>query len=554
MSKYELRFDPKTIEHLGVKMYATLPPALAELISNAYDADASKVIVEFFEQNGTPKAITIYDDGTGMSSEDIQKKFLVIGRNRRQDEGDKPSPKFKRLPTGKKGLGKLALFGLAKEVKVDTIKNNLRNRFTLNWDSLRAAQGVYNPQTDLVDQNVKRTSGTTIQLDDLKRKSPFDIEAIADSLSRIFIVHSAFQIILKDSKGKTVTITNDRRYGNVEEQFKWTEKDLIESNSDYYGKVELSFVTAKTPIPPSSGLRGIAIFSRGKLVNSPEYFSDSTSSHFYQYLTGWIKADFIDLLDEDVISTNRQSINWENPEMAAFREYLSALIARVGQDWRKRRAEKKDRQFKHDTGIDKEQWFNTLPTDVRQSVETIVKQMGDSEEVGETYAPVVKALYSLIPEYPLLHWRHLHECIKDGVAVYYKNEQFGHAADQGVKLYAEKLRKLSQRDVDGVGLADLFAVARDKKTIVKAPTVQINGLVTESDINMQEGQQYLTRGLITGFRNPVNHSPMATVVPSVISELDCLNMLSLISYLATRLDSATVNEGAAKRDCEPAKQ
>jgi uncharacterized protein (TIGR02391 family) len=72
--------------------------------------------------------------------------------------------------------------------------------------------------------------------------------------------------------------------------------------------------------------------------------------------------------------------------------------------------------------------------------------------------------------------------------------------------------------------------------------------------DMQEGQQYLTRGLITGFRNPVNHSPMATVVPSVISELDCLNMLSLISYLATRLDSATVNEGAAKRDCEPAKQ
>lgn len=43
----KMTFDPKTIEHLGVKMYSTLPPALAELISNAYDADAGKVILEF---------------------------------------------------------------------------------------------------------------------------------------------------------------------------------------------------------------------------------------------------------------------------------------------------------------------------------------------------------------------------------------------------------------------------------------------------------------------------------------------------------------------------
>lgn len=98
-----LKFDPKTIEHLGVKMYATLPPALAELISNAYDADASEVTITFLEQNGTPKAITVEDNGTGMSLKDIQGKFLVIGRNRRE-EGDSPSAKFGRLATGKKGL------------------------------------------------------------------------------------------------------------------------------------------------------------------------------------------------------------------------------------------------------------------------------------------------------------------------------------------------------------------------------------------------------------------------------------------------------------------
>ncbi|GAO96692.1 ATP-binding protein [Pseudomonas syringae] len=105
--EFEMKFDPKTIEHLGVRMYSTLPPALAELISNAYDADSSSVSLRFHESGGKPISINIVDDGHGMSSSDIQEKFLVIGRNRRKDDGDKPTTVFKRLPTGKKGLGKV---------------------------------------------------------------------------------------------------------------------------------------------------------------------------------------------------------------------------------------------------------------------------------------------------------------------------------------------------------------------------------------------------------------------------------------------------------------
>lgn len=535
-----LKFDPKTIEHLGVKMYSTLPPALAELISNAYDADASEVTITFLEQNGTPIDITVEDNGTGMSSIDIQEKFLVIGRNRRKDEGNNPSKKFGRLATGKKGLGKLALFGLAKEISVDTVKDGLRNRFRLNWDALLASSDTYNPQVDVEDKKVNHGSKTIIQLSDLKRKSPFDLEAIANSLSRIFIVDANFKIRLKDGKGHDITIAENRRYSNIEQQFTWDENDIIDPNSDYFGKVKIFLATGITPIPPSSGLRGVALFSRGKLVNAPEYFSDSTSSHFYQYLTGWIKADFIDLLDEDVISTNRQALNWDQPQMSKFREFLSMVIAKVGQDWRKRRANKKDKDVEDVTGINKERWFSTLPSDIKISVEAIVKKMGESEEVSETFAPVVRALYTIVPEYPLLHWRHLHTSIKDGVLEYYKNQQYGHAADQGTKLYAALIRKLATTDKDGVDLASFFGFNYEAATkkIVKSPTIPVNDLSTESLRNMQEGQGTLTRGLMQGFRNPINHAPMSAIVPSVISELDCLNILSLVSYLANKLEYA----------------
>jgi len=530
MTDFELRFDPKTIEHLGVKMYSTLPPALAELISNAYDADSETVTISFHEQNKEPKSITIIDSGTGMSADDIQNKFLVIGRNRRNEEGDKPSEKYQRLPTGKKGLGKLALFGLAKEITVDTVKDGFRNRFVLNWDNLLSAQGKYNPKSEIQNEKTDKLNGTTIKLSSLKRKTPFDIESLADNLSKIFIIDSNFSIELKSTDGESVIIDNERKYKNIEAQFSWTEEDLIVFDSEYYSKIQLKFITAKTPIPPNSGLRGITLFSRGKLVNAPEYFASSTSSHFFQYLTGWIKADFIDLVDEDVIATNRQSVNWDHPEMSKLREFLSTLIMDVSRQWREKRTTKKDSDFKDSTGIDKEKWISTLPSEVKKSVEKIVDSMSKDEGVSETYVPIIKALHDIVPEYPLLHWRHLNVALRNRIKNYYENRQYGEAADQGIKIFCEEIRKITGLVTDGAQLTgDAFGG--------NTPRVIVADIATESGSNIQKGQDHLSRGLIQGFRNPINHAPIDSVVPSIFTELDCLNILSLISYLMTKLDN-----------------
>ena len=49
MTQEELKvtFDINTIDHLGVKLYSTLPPMIAELVSNAWDADAKNVYINF---------------------------------------------------------------------------------------------------------------------------------------------------------------------------------------------------------------------------------------------------------------------------------------------------------------------------------------------------------------------------------------------------------------------------------------------------------------------------------------------------------------------------
>lgn len=145
MPRQELKmtFDPNTIEHLGVRMYSTLPPVLAELIANSYDADAENIKLNLKDDTAN-KEIIIEDDGVGMSFDDINSKFLRIGRNRRDDDGDHASAKGRKA-IGKKGLGKLSFFGISHEIEIATKKDGKLNVFIMRWEDIKGADKEYSP-------------------------------------------------------------------------------------------------------------------------------------------------------------------------------------------------------------------------------------------------------------------------------------------------------------------------------------------------------------------------------------------------------------------------
>ena len=79
-----MSFLPRTIEHLGLRLYNTLPPVIVELVTNAYDADSPKAEVSVPIGEITPESeIVIRDYGHGMGEDEIQDEYLPIGRNRR---------------------------------------------------------------------------------------------------------------------------------------------------------------------------------------------------------------------------------------------------------------------------------------------------------------------------------------------------------------------------------------------------------------------------------------------------------------------------------------
>lgn len=310
-NKLEMRFDPQTVRHLGLKMYSHLPAALAEIISNSYDAYARRVGLILKSDGKKPSSITITDDGIGLTFDEINEKFLVIGRNRREDEKPSTPPPFDRKPTGKKGLGKLALFGVARTITIETVKDGYLNEFVLDYADLLETKGAaYSPKTIQVNVKSTKANGTKVTLTNLKRKSQFDTEGLIDSLSRIFIFDDNFQLAVASPSDEVTVITNERKYATLDKQFFWKveEFDQVKDGPLTYKGITGELFTTIKPIPAGSGLRGITLYSRGKLVNAPDYFTNSASSHFYSYLSGWINVDFIDDMEEDVISTNRQSL------------------------------------------------------------------------------------------------------------------------------------------------------------------------------------------------------------------------------------------------------
>jgi hypothetical protein len=68
-----------------------------------------------------------------MTFDEVNDYFLRIGRNRRKE--NQPTICPDRIPTGKKGLGKLALFGLGNSVEIQTIKGIIRLKLSRYFTS-----------------------------------------------------------------------------------------------------------------------------------------------------------------------------------------------------------------------------------------------------------------------------------------------------------------------------------------------------------------------------------------------------------------------------------
>ena len=316
-----------------------------------------------------------------------------------------------RKVLGKKGLGKLSMFGVGKKITISTIKSGIKNTFVMDYKQLKVCEGnVYKPE--VIERCVKTNerNGTTFLIEELSRKSDFDIEGLYRNLQSRFHIYSDKFVVHINNNNKYEINSNDIPEDKC--QFIWcfpedfekdfcTEtdrlKDLFEFGKEngVHGKI----YTSQTPL--NKAVQGIVLFSRGKLVQEHSTFDDRANDNFFQYMSGSFDVDFIDSSFEvDNCSTDRKSLAWdidENEELYKLRELLKKLVSVSQKKWREqRKAEKKKKVSSHGHNVD--EWIKTLnpaeKTLAKKLTDAIIDNDDINEETAAEYIGCIKDMYS----------------------------------------------------------------------------------------------------------------------------------------------------------------
>ncbi|MEQ1078207.1 ATP-binding protein [Acinetobacter johnsonii] len=362
MTKYKLQYSHNIIEHLGLKLYQNKPTnVIAELVSNSWDALANTVNIDLISKQGTPIGILVSDDGLGMTSEEIINNWLVIAKTKQgsREKIDKSS----RKPMGRKGIGKLAPFGVAKQVELITLKNGKLNWLSLNYKHLTAQTNqdkpfeIYEPTvyfddcTNFAIENSEIALQKVTEHDEFRSKIKTRIADLLEATKGTIIIGHDLSLTrvlttetLKKSLGRRFTITlNDPEFqvfinddlleeqdcfpewglrippvGKITEKipFKYTNAKNEEVTELKEIKYWVGFVDSATW---SQEEAGIGIFAHGKLAQDrPFFFKLKGSEIFTRYMYGVIEADWIDEFKDDIISTDRTTLNWEYPGFESF--------------------------------------------------------------------------------------------------------------------------------------------------------------------------------------------------------------------------------------------
>lgn len=122
MAKFKTR--ARTVDMLGRQQIANVSTAVSELFKNAHDAYADHAEVDYFRSDNL---LVIRDNGVGMTPHEFEDRWLVLGTESKYapEDGQKadtyrPPEKAERAIMGEKGIGRLAIALLGRQVLIMT--------------------------------------------------------------------------------------------------------------------------------------------------------------------------------------------------------------------------------------------------------------------------------------------------------------------------------------------------------------------------------------------------------------------------------------------------
>lgn len=362
MKEYKINVDPRILELLGPNLYTNIYYVLAELIANAYDADARNVYI-----TANPTDIRVEDDGHGMSYENGEiEKYLNVAGVSRTSEDDSLTRNRTRRKMGRKGVGKLAALSVSESVDVLTVSNGEKSGFILNRVPLENNKLIAIPEDEIQFENVDN-HGTLIIMREPQYRLHKTLKAVKRNLIKIFpLVNENFRIhisrgeeteLIDDFDRSVMTelcalITIGEDYRNLEDsvpnEFPKKRTDLVENLVAYTTPVTMNNIEKKEKeyILELEGWIGAYKTTRGRKAELTD-FPDNFISLFANqkmgefnilpvvgqnklnevYIVGQLHIDLFELSElPDMALSNRQGYKSDDPRYIIVRDYVRSTL------------------------------------------------------------------------------------------------------------------------------------------------------------------------------------------------------------------------------------
>ncbi|MDD9962202.1 MAG: ATP-binding protein [Gammaproteobacteria bacterium] len=205
MKSAHFSVDAALLRELGERLIGRAHIALAELVKNAYDADAHTCQIDIDLDRDR---IVVTDDGHGISEQEFHEYWLRVGTTHRAEE--RVSRNLARPMTGSKGIGRLSAQFLAEEMELqsNSTSNPDQKLFAfVDWRTIQSGKDIQTVSVDW-DSTLEAGSypdssrvGTEIKLSGLR--TAWDTDAI-EALGRdVWMLRSPFREAGRQTRGKT---------------------------------------------------------------------------------------------------------------------------------------------------------------------------------------------------------------------------------------------------------------------------------------------------------------------------------------------------------------
>lgn len=413
--KYKMSISLNVLNHLGLNLYSNTPAVIAEVIANAWDADASRVDISYDMKN---KVVTIMDDGCGMNVSDINHKYLLVGYQRRKEQAGEKTSKG-RKPMGRKGIGKLSLFSIADKILIQSKKDEESNSLLMDAGKIKECiakenpeiAGDYTPEEVKFDARLLRyQTGTVIKITGLKKRlTQIGVDSLKKRLARRFSVIKGggdFKIFLnrkeityadrdyfhkarflfqyeEDFSGHCNNLEQDEQISGVyvrKHEFNENGNPVRDGEYKIKGWIAVAHRSNDLDERPKGSrseesddnLNNIVIVVRGKVAQEDILHQFRMGGLITKYLYGEIEADFLDQDSEDDIATSsRQKIVEDAPRYQVLKKFLNKELNYI---WKETNKLKKKKGVKKalDYHPKIKEWYNNIrPPSLREKVDTI---------------------------------------------------------------------------------------------------------------------------------------------------------------------------------------